>query len=139
MATIEAQSLQLFAVNSTASEENSTQGPQLSRTTIRATWRRRWGKHYGAQHILSRGCKQASEATVLQTCNFDNHHNDISLSSVITKHGSWVSLPYIVPIISFDSVTKRKLILSQNIHSCKVFRSHSRTSNEYWRSSRHIL
>ena len=46
MATIEAQSLQLFAVNSTASEENSTQGPRLSRTTIRATGRSRGGKHY---------------------------------------------------------------------------------------------
>ena len=88
MATIEAQSLQLFAVNSTASEENSTQGPQLRAEQqyeqqggvdggsimvhmihmvhIMVHILSRWGKHYGTQHILSRGCKQVELRRVWQ-------------------------------------------------------------------------
>ena len=81
MATIEAQSLQLFAVNSTASEENSTQGPQLraeqqyeqqggvdgGSILVQLHILSRWYKHYCTTiHILSRGCKQVELRRVRQ-------------------------------------------------------------------------
>ena len=117
MATIEAQNLQLFAVNRTASEENSTQGPQLSRTTIRATGRRRWGKHYGAQHILSRGCKQVELRQVRQQfCK----HAILTISiiprgfSIFFPSNTLIFLAFLVTVLKkFNIRTCEHMILGQ--------------------------